>query len=170
MRVMVFCFLVLISVKSKADEVVDFELPLTQGTWNLGVNSLLSYNSHPGLGVRWEGEFQYFVADDLAFGLIGFHEDTTRMKHQSLGVVGTYYFYKLSKSAFYLSQSISWARIDYDAWTGAEKYLNTRTTLGYNYFLNPNVAFGPRVEYEWDSGEGRANNTLSLGVGLSVFF
>ncbi len=40
MRVIVFCFLVLVSAKAKADEAVDFELPLTQGTWNLGVNSL----------------------------------------------------------------------------------------------------------------------------------
>lgn len=80
MRVMIFCFLILISAKSKADEAVDFELPLKQGTWNLGVNSLLSYNSQPGLGVRWEAEFQYFVAGGLAFGLVGFHEDTTRMK------------------------------------------------------------------------------------------
>ncbi len=168
MKVFVFCLLILNTTVVKAEDIIDASLE--QGRWNLGVNSLLSYNSESGAGIRWEGELQYFVADRLSFGLIGFHENTTRMKQKSLGVVGTYYFYKLSQSAFYLSQSISWARIDHDYWGDSEKYLNTRTTLGYNYFLRPNVAVGPRIEYEWDSGEGRERNTLSVGVGVSVFF
>ncbi len=52
MKVIVFCFLILISAKSKADEVVDFELPLKQGTWNLGVHSLLSMTGTLARGVQ----------------------------------------------------------------------------------------------------------------------
>lgn len=169
MKVIIFCLLVLLSAQSKADEIAASSLPLEQGRWNLGVGTLLGYNEQRGGAVRLETDLQYFVLDRFSLGVTTATDLFRGLDNNSFGVVGTYYFYTLADSAFFVSQSVTW---DTDRrYSYGKSFINARTTLGYDYFFNESIAAGPRVQYEWNPEEKTyENGGLFVGYGLSVFF
>ncbi len=172
MKVMVFCFIILAAGIAKSDEEAEFQSPIQQGRWNLGINEIGAYNTSDGMSLRTTLEAQYFLVEGLSLGITGSHEQSSRSNERSLGLIGTYYFAKFENSAFYISQSIMWSEYEVPRWNfRPDEYIRLRTTLGYNYFLTPNIAIGPRIEYDWNKQTqyGQRGN-LGLGVGISVSF
>ncbi len=169
MRVIVFCFLVLNASSVKAEDIATSTLPLQQGRWNLGVSTSLGYNEHRGGAIRLEADLQYFVVDRFSLGVTAATDFFRGIDNNSFGVVGTYYFYTLANSAFYLSQSVTWDTDRRDSYD--KSFINTRTTLGYNFFFDETIAAGPRVQYEWNPNQtAYEKGGLFVGYGLSVFF
>ncbi len=170
MKVFIFCFLIFISVNVKAEDVAEFELSLQQGKWNLGLNGLLGYNEQRGGAIRIEGDLQYFVADRFSLGVVARTDLFRGLENNSFGVVGTYYFFQLSKSAFYISQSLTWDQ-DKRYSTRRREFLNTQTTLGYNMFLNEGIALGPRLQYDWNpEDKAYEKGTAFVGFGATMMF
>lgn len=173
MKIFTFILTILIALPSLADEKDFFDKAIREGNWSLGLSGRLAYDSPSGLTGFLSVEMQKFFSDRLSFGFVGQGYKDRSIGLYSLGVIGTYYFYEMEKSAFYISQSLTYgeAHISILSQSAKEDFLSATTTLGYNYFLNPYVAFGPRVQYEINPMRNLGGaNSINVGVGLSVFY
>lgn len=173
MRVLFFIFIVSFAEEGWSEEGEELILPLREGNWNLALSGTAEYDSQNGLLYRVAPEVQYFFKDRLSAGFTGLIERDRSSETQSIGLIATYYFYELERSAFYLSQSISYVnkKTEILNYNKREDYATSTTTLGYNYFINSSVAVGPRISYDVNSMKTNGQkNALVVGFGLSVFF
>ena len=173
MKIYIFLLSVFLASPAFAAEEDFVEKAIREGNWSLGLSGRLAYDSQTGLNGFLSTEMQKFFSDRLSFGFIGQGYKDRSIDLYSVGFIGTYYFYEMEKSAFYISQSITYgeARISILDFSSDEDFLSATTTLGYNYFLNPYVAVGPRLQYEINPVRSFGDaNSLNLGIGLSVFY
>lgn len=173
MKIFIFILSSCLTLGAVAEEQEFVDKAIRQGNWSLGLNGRLAYDSQTGLNGFLSTEVQKFFSDRLSFGFIGQGYKDRNIGMYSLGVIGTYYFYEMEKSAFYISQSLTYgeANISILSQSAKEDFLSATTTLGYNYFLNPYVAVGPRLQYEINPARNLGGaNSLNLGIGLSIFY
>lgn len=147
------------------------EKAIRKGNWGLGLSGNMAYETREGLNYHLSSEIQYFFVDKLAVGVVTRYDKNRWYEQTSVGLLATYYFYEMQNSAFFISQAVTWNQVQSHYLTVDKTFWSARTTVGYDYFLNKNVAIGPRLHYDINPmktwGE---SNSLGLGIGLSVFF
>ncbi len=153
------------------EETIYNEKAIREGNWGFGLSGNIAYDAQRGLNYHLSSEIQYFFMDGLAAGVVTNFQKDRFFERTSLGLIGTYYFYEMQNSAFYISQSVTWNEIRSDYIAENKSFWSGTTTLGYNYFLNKNIAIGPRIQYDINPAKtwGQANS-VNVGIGLSVFF
>ncbi|MBY0384865.1 hypothetical protein K2X05_06870 [bacterium] len=173
MRFFIFILSSSLVLSALAEEETFVNKAIREGNWSLGLSGRMAYDSQTGLNGFLSTEAQKFFSDRLSFGFIWQGYKDRYIEMYSVGVIGTYYFYEMEKSAFYISQSLAYgeAHVSILDQSSDRDFLSATTTLGYNYFLNPYVAVGPRLQYEINPVRNFGGvNSLNLGIGLSVFY
>jgi len=112
--------------------------------------------------------YQWFVADLFSVGpsLSYSYSDITAI---GIGPAATWYFLTEKKLGAYLAEELTFRSFNTSP---AASYFNSITGLGFDYFLTPNVGFGPMVSY--NRGFAGSNISLSSGywdfrVGFSIY-
>lgn len=147
------------------------------GDWSIGVFGQ-SFKEDMGMGSRrseMNVDVQYFWWDHFSVGIIGKYTHTGSYDLSSLGLKGTYHFYESDRTTFYVSQDVSYNLMDVGGSSENFSALSATTSIGVNYFLTPNVTFGPRLEWaKYFGGDYpttmKRNEELGVKLGFSVFF
>lgn len=179
MKTWMCAFLVCVAPAAFADsELADdfLEKKIKKGDWSIGGSAEFAYASLGGARITAAFDGQYFVADYLSLGV------TTRLQGGKLsdasgiGVIGTYHFYESARSTFYVSASVNHTMLNSELYSSSDVSATLGTIgLGWNYFLTPNVAFGPRLEYTRVLGErqtslGNHDYQFNIMTGFTLFF
>jgi hypothetical protein len=145
-----FMFLVIAPELASADELsTEFiEKKIRKGDWTVGGEAAISYSSMGGSRLYTNWDAQYFLADRFSAGLLIQLQGGKAFDSSGLGLLATYHFYEGDKTTYYLSAALTHHQYDSEFFTNNSQYATMGTaTLGMNYFLNPHVSFGPRLEY-----------------------
>lgn len=152
MKKFIFSFMCLIVAPSlaSADELSSefIEKKIRKGDWTVGGEAALSYSSVGGTELYTNWDAQYFIADRLSLGMLVQLQGGRDLDASGLGIKATYHFYEGDRTTFYVSGALSHHQYNSEFFTNNSQYATLGTaTLGMNYFLNPHVSFGPRLEY-----------------------
>lgn len=152
------------------------EKKIKKGDWTVGGYAELFYASQGGARVRAIVDAQYFLIDNLSLGAVMRLQGGKAFDSSGAGVKGTYHFYETARSTFYVSGEVSYNLVDSEFFSPSNEYATMGTIgLGWNNFITPNVAFGPRIEYTRLLGNNVPNMNnkdynLSVLLGFSLFF
>lgn len=116
---------------------------LEAGTWRLGGGAAITYAAATGRVIRLTPDFEYFVWENVSFGLAGeltFLETSTST---GVGPLASWAFWNPKPWSVFLSQGFrQFGSQSFEYWVSYSK-------LGARYFLNPFIAFGPELVYAY---------------------
>jgi len=143
---------------------------IKKGNWTIAGDASANYNSQSGLEWSVRPSAEYFVADNFSVGGTFMYLHDKWSSTYGLGVAATYYFAEGENGVWFVRQALMYAHSEFDAVAVSQKAddLLSSTTLGYNYFLTPSVAIGPRVNVRTSQNYPYTN--FSLLFGIQVYF
>ena len=151
------------------------EKSINKGNWNLGGQGSLSYETTTGFNTHLAANAEYFFKDRFSLGLKSNFIDNGPYTLSGLGLKSTYHFYETDRMSYFIAGDLSHYNlngpISNDHWA-------LTTGIGFNYFITPNIAFGPRLEWSqpiWDKTSSASQSTYSkrqinIPIGFSLFF
>lgn len=147
---------------------------IRKGDWSLGGNARFTYDENAGARTAASLEVEHFWLDGLSAGIRVRYEEVGSVSLRGLGLKSTYHFYESDKMTFFLSGEITSYELQGYSPINQPQWMAT-VGLGMNYFITPNIAFGPRIEWseslsENRSGAGYARDQLNVLMGFSLFF
>lgn len=155
------------------------EKKIKQGNWSVAGSAELGYASLSGTWLKTSIDGQYFVADRFSVGIVNRLQGSRYWDSAGLGLKTMYHFLETARSTYYLSGEITHHVFDnknlFGPAPGSDEVTMGTLGIGWNYFITPNVAFGPRLEYTRALGRnnevfGGQKYQLNIMTGLTVFF
>lgn len=178
MRKIILGILVFSATPAMAQEASEsfMEKKIRKGDWTVGGEGALSYTTWGGTRVYANAEAQYFFADRLSAGMFMSLQGGKYQDASGVGVLGTYHFYEGKSTTMYGSLGLSHHQVNSEFFSSNTQYATmANATLGFNYFLNPHVAFGPRIEYKRLLNDNlpvlnNKDSQVNVMLGFSYFF
>lgn len=139
---------------------------LDQGSWKIGGSA--GYSSFANV-MYLAPAAHYFVVDRLSLGMdaeLGFYD--WRITNRSLRPTVSYYFLKGEEFAAFLKQDIGYNTYRFENYGASYEtnFVDARTFLGFDWFLNSNIAITPMVGASYGTG----GKPVTQGIlSLSVF-
>jgi hypothetical protein len=152
------------------------EKKIHKGDWTVGGELALNYSSIGGARAYTNWDAQYFFADRFSAGMLMQLQGGSGFDGSGLGIKATYHFYEGDKTTYYLSAALTHHQYDSEFFTNNSQYATMGgVTIGMNYFLNPHVSFGPRLEYKRvlnDNVQGvdLKDYQINTTMGFTLFF
>ncbi len=178
MRSLLLTVFLLTSLSALAESAPDefIEKKIKRGDWSIGGSAEIAYASRGGSRITAAAEAQYFVADNVSLGITSRLQGGKAFDISGVGVIGTYHFYETARHTYYVSGAVTYNGLDSEFYSSTNQFITLGTIgLGWNYFITPNVAFGPRLEYTRVLGEkntrfGTNDYQLNMLLGFTLFF
>jgi hypothetical protein len=139
-----------VSMPTPKNETAALRANINQGNMELGGTIGASYSRIGGAYFETSPTIKYFIIKNLALGITGYWSSSGGTAYADLGPAVTYYFWRGEQWAAYVGEDAL-----YNISQNTMYYLSgerrpawqSRTSLGTNYFITPEVAFGPRLIY-----------------------
>jgi hypothetical protein len=145
---------------------------LNQGRSEVGFSELgIGYSSARGLLFSAQANYQYFLLDRFSLGGGAFYQNTGgregRFEYMGIGPSANYYFITSQSWFAGFGQDLMFSKYNGDR--DNMSFVTTTSSLGFNYLVAPNSAFGISLNYTHPLDGRRIIQPFSLGVGFRIF-
>lgn len=167
-----------IVIEAKAESLSSdyIEKRIHKGDWTVGGNFALSYSTLGGAQVNTSMDLQKFFWDRISLGVVGRYTHTSNYDFQSIGLKGTYHFLETDTMTYFVSGDVTHSYFN-SSGVLIDDFQTTEASIaiGMNYFLNSNVAIGPRLEWTENLNPDTSSalvpkSNTSLLMGFTLFF
>jgi hypothetical protein len=145
---------------------------LNQGRSEIGFSELgIGYSSARGLLFSAQANYQYFLVNRFSLGGGAFYQNTGgregRFEYMGIGPSANYYFLTAQSWLAGIGQDLMFSKYNGDRENVS--FVTTTSSLGLNYLIAPNSAFGASFNYSHSLDGKRILQPFSLGVGFRIF-
>jgi hypothetical protein len=116
------------------------------------------------------GSVQHFLVDTFSLGLSASYSSSLNYDDYSVGPIFSWHFWEDGQWTTHIEEKMTYYSYRYySSYSYSDSYWVSRTSLGLNYFIVPNVSFGPALYYSYDFGMPRGSY-YGLTGSFSIYF
>lgn len=134
---------IVLTAKAQTDDSIGL---IKQGDWQAGGSFSWTDPEKGDATFILDPRAMYFFWDHVAVGGRVNFTYTNDATAYGLGPALAWYFWNRDAHSLYVSETLAFNWVDVDQGEDVDT-INSITSVGYKYFVNPNVAIGPEISY-----------------------